>query len=195
MPTQTPKGLDEPGRGGTAFGTAVHAVLQEAVDQLVDRLPLGEADALDQLLAELDPGIAQIAARHADGQGVLDRQDEIICLANRALRSPAVEAGLRAPRQWSEIPVAASIQTPQDPIVVEGIIDLLYQDEDGQFVILDYKSDQVDSGKGRRRETPTLSYAGCRIRRRRRRRHRGNGESRAVPFRAPSGRFEGNRES
>ena len=43
--------------------------------------------------------------------------------------------------------MAASIQTPQDPIVVEGIIDLLYQDEDGQFVILDYKSDQVDSEK------------------------------------------------
>ena len=142
-----PERFGRAGRGGTAFGTAVHAVLQEAVDQLVDRLPLGEAGALDQLLAELDPGIAQIAARHADGQGVLGRQDEIICLANRALRSPAVEAGLRAPRQWSEIPVAASIQTPQDPIVVEGIIDLLYQDEDGQFVILDYKSDQVDSEK------------------------------------------------
>lgn len=41
--------------------------------------------------------------------------------------------------------MAASIETPQGPVVIEGIIDLLYQDEDGQLVILDYKSDRVDS--------------------------------------------------
>ena len=50
----------------------------------------------------------------------------------------------RAPRLWPEIPVAASIDTPRGPVVIEGIIDLLYQDDDGELVILDYKSDRVD---------------------------------------------------
>ena len=135
------------GRGGTAFGTAVHAVLQETVDQLADRLPLTEDDLLDTLLGELDPNIEQIAARHADSPDLRDRQGEIVGLVNSTLRSPTVEAALRAPRQWSEIPVAASIPTSHGPVVIEGIIDLMYQDEDGQLVILDYKSDRVDSEK------------------------------------------------
>ena len=140
-----PERLGRRGRGGTAFGTAVHAVLQETVDQLADRLPLTDDDVLDALLAEMNPGVEQIAERHADGPHLSDRQSEIVGLANGALRSPAVEAALRAPRQWSEVPVAASIPTPRGPVVIEGIIDLLYQDGDGQFVILDYKSDWVDS--------------------------------------------------
>ena len=140
-----PETVERAGRGGTAFGSALHAVLQEAVDQLNDRLPLAEDVSLDHLHAELDPDIEQMAERHADSQGVLGSSGEIANLANRALRSPAVEAGLRASRLWSEIPVAASIETPQGPVVIEGIIDLLYQDEDGQLVILDYKSDRVDS--------------------------------------------------
>ena len=52
-------------------------------------------------------------------------------------------AGLRAPRLWAEIPVAARIETPRGPVVIEGIIDLLYQDDDDRLVILDYKSDYV----------------------------------------------------
>ena len=136
---------DRAGRGGTAFGSALHEVLQVAVDRISDRLPLADDASVDDVLAELDPGIEHLAQESAKDYGVSDSAGDIARLANRALRSSAVVAGLRAPRLWSEIPVAATIDTPRGPIVMEGIIDLLYRDHDGQLVILDYKSDRVDS--------------------------------------------------
>ena len=132
------------GRGGTAFGSALHAVLQGALEQMSVKLPLPEDLLVDDLLAGLDPGIEQMAQQHAKDQGVSPSSDDVARLANRALRSLAVVAGMRAPRLWPEIPVAASVDTPRGPVVIEGIIDLLYQDDDGQLVILDYKSDRVE---------------------------------------------------
>ena len=131
-------------RGGTAFGSALHAVLQGALNQMSLKLPLPGDVLVDNLLAGLDPAIEQLAQQHAKDQGVSASSDDVARLANRALRSPAVVAGMRAPRLWPEIPVAASIDTPRGPVVIEGIIDLLYQDDDGELVILDYKSDRVD---------------------------------------------------
>ena len=132
------------GRGGTAFGSALHAVLQGALEQMTLKLPLPDDVLVDDLLAGLDPGIEQLAQQHAKDQGVSASSDDVARLANRALRSPAVVSGMRAPRLWPEIPVAASIDTPRGLVVIEGIIDLLYQNDDGQLVILDYKSDRVD---------------------------------------------------
>ena len=132
------------GRGGTAVGSALHAVIQGALEQMSFRLPLPEDELVDDLLADLDPGIEQMSRQHAEDQGVSASSDDVARLADRALRTPAVIAGMRAPRLWAEIPVAASIDTPRGPIVIEGIIDLLYQEDDGQLVILDYKSDRVD---------------------------------------------------
>ena len=131
------------GRGGTAFGSALHAVLQSALEQMSLKLPLSDDVLVDDLITELDPGIEQLAQLHAKDQGISASSEDVARLANRALRSPAVLAGMRAPRLWPEIPVAASVETPRGPVVIEGIIDLLYQDNDGQLVILDYKSDRV----------------------------------------------------
>ena len=131
-------------RGGTAFGSALHAVLQGALEQMSFRLPLPEDVQVDDLLAGLAPAIEQLAQQYAKDQGVSASSDDVARLANRALRNPTVVAGMRAPRLWPEIPVAASIDTPRGPVVIEGIIDLLYQDDDGQLVILDYKSDRVE---------------------------------------------------
>ena len=132
------------GRGGTAFGSALHAVLQGALEQVSLKLPLPDDVMANDLLADLDPTIEQMAQQHTIDQGVSASSNNVARLANRALRSPAVVAGMRAPRLWPEIPVAASIDTPRGPVVIEGIIDLLYQDDDGQLVILDYKSDRVE---------------------------------------------------
>lgn len=132
------------GRGGTAFGSALHAVLQEVADRIADQLPLPVGAAVDDLLAQLDPGIGQLAEEKAKRYGV-SASDDIARLANRALRTPAIAAALQSPRLWSEIPVAAPIETRRGTVIIEGIIDLLYEDDDGRLVILDYKSDRVDS--------------------------------------------------
>ena len=137
---------DRTGRGGKAFGSALHKVLQVSVGRFSDKLPLTNDAAVDDVLAEMDPGIEQLSQNYAGEYGLSAAgAGDIARLANQALRSPAVVAGLRAPQLWSEIPVAATIDTPRGPVVMEGIIDLLYRDHDGQLVILDYKSDRVDS--------------------------------------------------
>ena len=110
------------GRGGTAVGRAVHAVLQ-TVD-----LATGA-------------GLDAVARAQALAEGVPDREAEIHALAAAAMRAPIVRAAVDGgwPR-WREVPVAALV----DGVLVEGFIDLLIDTPDG-LVIVDYKTDQVPS--------------------------------------------------
>ena len=115
---------DEPwrrGRAGTNFGRAVHAVLQ-----VVD-LHTG---------SDLEKNVqAQAAA-----EGVPGRADEIGRLVQRALDSVLVQRALASKRWWREAPVAG----PVGDGIVEGFIDLLFEEEDG-FVIVDFKTDAAGS--------------------------------------------------
>ena len=113
---------DEPwrrGRAGTSIGRAVHAVLQ-----VVD---LRTGDGLDN-----------IASAQAAAEGLPGRADEIARLAQRALDSPLVHRALESGRWWRETPVAG----PVGDGIVEGFIDLLFEEEDG-YVVVDYKTDDV----------------------------------------------------
>ncbi|MCY4529874.1 MAG: PD-(D/E)XK nuclease family protein, partial [Chloroflexi bacterium] len=115
---------DEPwrrGRAGTSIGRAVHAVLQ-----VVD-LRSGS-------------GVEDIAMAQASAEGVPGRADDIGRLARRALESPLVKRALESGRWWRETPVAG----PVGDGIVEGFIDLLFEEEDG-FVIVDYKTDALGS--------------------------------------------------
>ncbi len=131
------------GRGSTAFGSALHAVLQKAVMDILPRLPLPADQPPDALLDQLDASIDRLAPQEAASEGVPDRSTAVTLEAKRAVRNPAVIAAFRASKLWSEIPVAAPIDTPKGQIVLEGIIDLLYLDDDDQLVVVDYKSDDV----------------------------------------------------
>ena len=131
------------GRGGTAFGRAVHGVMQDVVNRLSPQLPLSAGSSADDLSFIADPHITQLAALHAGAEGLSSQQDEVASLVRDALRHPEMLNALQAPRRWTEISVAAPVQTSRGPVVIEGIIDLLYEDTAGQLVILDYKSDAV----------------------------------------------------
>ena len=115
---------DEPwrrGRAGTHIGKAVHAVLQ-----MVD--------------LETGDGLDDIAKEQANAEGIPGRVGEISRLARIALDSDLVGRAIRSGRWWREVPVAAPIERG----IVEGFIDLLFQEEDG-FVIVDYKTDALRS--------------------------------------------------
>ena len=131
------------GRGGTAFGSALHAVLQEVVEMLSEQLPIDEGSTVDDLLPNVSDVVDNLAETHAAAHGVSSSRGELAALANQALLHSAVKAAFMAPRLWSEIPVAGQIETERGPVVIEGIIDLLYQDHDGKLVIVDHKSDYV----------------------------------------------------
>ena len=135
------------GRGGTVFGSAFHAVMQEVVEQLAERLPLTGDATIDDVLSLMPPEIKRLAEVHASAYGISSSWGELVMLTDQALRHPVVISAFMAPRLWSEIPVAAEVETDGGPVVVEGIIDLLYEDDDGELVIVDYKSDYVGSSR------------------------------------------------
>ncbi|QZT60294.1 UvrD-helicase domain-containing protein [Mycolicibacterium austroafricanum] len=115
-----PRDIDLPpwqkGRYGTAIGRAVHGVLQ-TVD-------LATGDSL------VDACAAQAAA-----EGVLGRESVIEALCRSALGSDVIQRAARS-KYWREVYVGV----PYGDAVLEGFIDLLYEDDDG-LVIVDYKTD------------------------------------------------------
>ena len=115
------------GRGfvGPAIGRAVHATMQA-----VDASHLDDAEALAALAG------AQAAVEGLDG----DEATTVVATVAAMAAHPVVR-GVLSGRHWREPYVAA----PVGGVVVEGYVDLLGDDGDGGLVVLDYKSDFVDS--------------------------------------------------
>ncbi|MCH7653272.1 MAG: UvrD-helicase domain-containing protein [Chloroflexi bacterium] len=113
---------DEPwrrGRAGTSIGRAVHAVLQ-TIDL--------ESGALTR----------ETAQAQASAEGIPKESTNIEKLVDTARTNPIVKRALASGRYWREVPVA----TPIGDGALEGIIDLLFEEDDG-FVIVDYKTDSL----------------------------------------------------
>jgi ATP-dependent exoDNAse (exonuclease V) beta subunit len=121
---KNPRDLELPpwhkGRYGTAIGRAVHGVLQTV-----------------ELATGL--GFADAVAAQALVEGVVPAASLVSELASAALSSPLVRRAAARPH-WRESYVATVIGDR----VLEGIVDLLYRDDDG-LVIVDYKTDAVPS--------------------------------------------------
>ena len=151
------------GRGGTAFGSALHGLLQDAVNRLLLEGPARTGNA-QEVEDWLDRAIDRFAPRAADDDGIIQprRVTEIRRLAKKAVRNEWVQAALQAERLWPEIPVAAELETDGGKVVIEGIIDLLYVDPaDGQLVVLDYKSDNVSSVREVKRRMEGYQWQGA----------------------------------
>lgn len=111
------------GRGGTSLGRAVHGVLQS-----IDLASLTDLD--------------QLAAVQATAQEIPHEAGRIAKLVRRVQESDAVQHAIRSPRYWREVPVGGMLHA----FIVEGFIDLLYEDEGG-LAIVDYKTDDVSGSE------------------------------------------------
>lgn len=116
------------GRYGTALGRAVHGVLQ-SVDLATGR-------GLDDAVA------AQVLA-----EGVAEHADIVAALARAALAAEIVRRAASR-RHWKETYVGTTVGDR----VLEGFIDLVFDDDDG-LVVVDYKTDSVPSAALDRRVT------------------------------------------
>ncbi len=116
------------GRHGSAVGRAVHAVLQS--------IDLATGDGLDGAVA------AQCAA-----EGVVKHAEVVRALVESALSSePVLRAATRP--HWRE-PYVGLAQ--DDGSVLEGFVDLVYRDDNGSLVVVDYKTDAIpDAAVGAR---------------------------------------------
>lgn len=111
------------GRYGSAVGRAVHAVLQS--------LDLTSGAGLDEAVA------AQAVA-----EGVVGTEALVADLVRSALTSERVRAAA-AREHWRETYVGT---VGDDGAVLEGYVDLIYRDDDGTLVVVDYKTDAVPPG-------------------------------------------------
>ena len=109
------------GRGGTSLGRAVHSVLQT--------IDLTNGD-----------GVVETSRAQAAAEGIPHRAEEVARLARVAVESATVRRAVASSKYWREVPVAV----PVGQGVLEGFIDLLFQ-ENGGLVLVDYKTDAVDS--------------------------------------------------
>ena len=112
------------GRGGAPLGRAVHAVLQ-TID------------------LETGAGIENTARAQATAEGIPQKQSEIEELAQAAIDSDIVRRAVSSGNYWREAHIAAPIGEGEDVGVLEGFIDLLFE-EDGELVVVDYKTDAID---------------------------------------------------
>ena len=108
------------GRYGSAVGRAVHGVLQ-----VVD---LASGDGLHEAVA------AQCVA-----ESVVEFAALVTVLVRSALNSEVVKRAA-AREHWRESYVG---MLQEDGTVLEGFIDLIYREDDGSLVIVDYKTDDA----------------------------------------------------
>lgn len=130
------------GRYGSAVGRAVHAVLQS--------IDLATGDGLDQAVQ------AQAIA-----EGVIQHQDLVRQLVQAALGSDLVQRAATR-EHWRETYVGS---VRDDGTVLEGYVDLIYRDDDGTLVVVDYKTDAVPAEGLASRVTyytpQIMAYAEC----------------------------------
>ncbi|WP_282946545.1 UvrD-helicase domain-containing protein [Cellulomonas endometrii] len=108
------------GRYGSAVGRAVHAVLQ-SVDLATGR------------------GLAEAVQAQALAEGVTEHEDLIRQLVQAALDSNLVQRAAKR-EHWRETYVGTA---RADGTILEGYVDLIYREDDGTLVIVDYKTDAV----------------------------------------------------
>lgn len=106
--------------GGPRFGSAVHAVLEEV--------------AFD------DPAsVALHATRAAASEAIDSDAAAVAAAAKNALESSVLARAASATRIWRELFLAQE----REGQVIEGIVDLLFEDAGGKLVIVDYKTDDL----------------------------------------------------
>ena len=73
-------------------------------------------------------------------EGIPQHQEIVTQLVKNALNSTVLERARQSGKIWREVQVMAPIGNR----TIEGIIDLLFE-EDGQLVVVDYKTDSLSS--------------------------------------------------
>ena len=111
------------GRYGSAIGRAVHGVLQ-------------------QVDLSTGAGLEEAVASQCVAEGVETHADVVTALVRSALESDVVRRAA-ARDHWREMYVGT---VQDDGTVLEGYVDLVYREDDGSLVVVDYKTDAIPAG-------------------------------------------------
>jgi ATP-dependent exoDNAse (exonuclease V) beta subunit len=116
--------LSQPSARGRDFGSLVHHIMESIpLDQPEQARPMAKALAPKY---GLDEDAAERAAAAVEG----------------ALALPALDRARRSPRVMREVP----FWLPDTETLIEGKVDLVFE-EDGELVLIDYKTEQVTAAQ------------------------------------------------
>ena len=127
-PLPDPRDGPDPAFRGLSWGIAVHGTLEAAA-----RGVTGEE------LRRVARG-ALLNAERPVVEGEPAELDELVALVERVLASAVWDRARSAERVLSEVPFAFREQTDGGARIMEGVVDLAFR-EDGEWVIVDYKTD------------------------------------------------------
>ena len=122
-----PPPVSAAGPGGRDFGSLVHRLLEWMPLEDVDA---GRAERVRTMAEALAPSFGLDA----------EAADRAAAQVERALSLPVIDRARHASRVWREL----SLWFPDGAHLVEGVVDLVFE-EDGQLVVVDYKSDAIAS--------------------------------------------------
>jgi ATP-dependent helicase/nuclease subunit A len=111
-------------RGGRDYGSLVH--------RLLEWLPFDDADAASGRVRAMADALAPSFG--LDPTAAARATADVV----QVLRSPVIDRARRAAHVWRELP----LWFPDGAHLVEGIVDLVFE-EDGQLVVVDYKTDAI----------------------------------------------------
>ncbi len=151
-----PKGASAPGDAPEADGetddpTVADPGGRRSVALQIGRAVHGALSVVEMSEYDEDPGprLEELARSWSITHGVGTHASTVASLVRSALDSPIVRrATLR--RNWRELYVAAPLVSTADdefPATLEGYIDLVFEDDDGSLVIVDYKTDVVSDSE------------------------------------------------
>ncbi len=91
-----------------------------------------------------------LAEKHAGAHEVIRFEKEILSLARATLETPVMQRAAVAEangRTWRESYVSSPVG--DNGVVLEGFVDLMFEDDDKSIVIVDYKTDRtIDAVEG-----------------------------------------------
>jgi ATP-dependent helicase/nuclease subunit A len=114
------------GDDGLRIGRAVHGALAD-IDLATGRDDAGRP-------------AGEVAAAHAVTHGVTDHAGDVAAMVGGALTSPTIKRAASR-RHWREV----SVMSPHQGGLIEGFVDLLFEEDDG-LVVVDYKTDRIIDG-------------------------------------------------
>ncbi|MFJ8234610.1 helicase-exonuclease AddAB subunit AddA [Ureibacillus sp. NPDC094379] len=139
--TKRPQFLQEKSLSATEIGTVVHTVMQHAPKE-------GFAN-----IGEVEPYLEALVERQ-----LLTSEEVKVVELEKVYKFFTTSIGKRfsrAKQLLREVPFTLSISDEEgDSQIIQGIIDCLFEDEDGKWVLLDYKTDKVLPGF---KEEPALT--------------------------------------
>ena len=126
------------GRAGSKIGRAVHGALQRYTEAPTDDLNA-------------------IAEESATNHGVPEHLTTVLDMLRATLSNTVVAHAMTRPH-WQETPVTAQYK---QGLAIEGIIDMVFSEEDGSLVIIDYKTERIGGATLAAKAEPYIPQIGA----------------------------------